>query len=275
MKARPSIAALLLLVPGVALAQAQQPPGTGPGSQYNTAPAASTQPGSQYNTAPAAGGSQYNTGGAGGTSHTLDRSEKEDSGRGFELFYAHVDANFSYANLAAFSGASKSGLGTRDALGAAFGVSAGVRVLLFTFGLRGRLHTLSNFNLWQANAVVGLHLPIRSLDLYGEVFGGYSAANAFGEGTLAEAIRQPATREGVAAMGGNVGLGFGADYYLNQYFSLGGGVTAESLLLTRSKLGAAPSDSAEVASHPLFSDSAALAGIGITAGLRVGLHLGL
>lgn len=209
------------------------------------------------------------------TTNLLNRSEKEDSGRGFELFYAHLDGNFSYASLAAFSGQNKSGLSTHSAIGGAYGVSAGVRVLLFTFGLRGRLHTLTNYNLWQANAVVGFHIPIDMLDLYGEVYGGYSVANSFSEDSVAATVRAAAVREGIAALGGNAGIGIGADYYLNKYFSLGGGVNAESLFLTRGKLSAQPGDDAGVSGHPLFAGAAGMVGLGVTAGVRIGLHLGL
>lgn len=223
---------------------------------------------------PPAGQQQYQTT-TSSTARALDQSEQEDSGRGFELFYGHLDAGFSYQNLAAFSGAGELGLDTQDAVGAAFGAGAGVRLFLFTLGLRGRLHTLSSFNLWQANAVLGLHIPISSLDLYGELFGGYSVANSFGSGTIPAAVRDPADRAGVAALGGNVGLGFGADYYFNQYVSLGGGVTGETLLLSRGKLTAPEGSSEAVRQNALFADSAALAGVGLVASLRLGFHLGL
>jgi len=257
----------LLTASGTAAAQNQydtRPTGTQPGGTQplGTQPGG-TQPSGQYQTSTST------------TSQHLDRSEQDDSGRGFELFYGHLDAGFSYQNLAAFSGGDKLGLTSKDAVGAAFGAGAGVRLLLFTLGVRGRLHTLSSFNLWQANAVLGLHVPISSLDLYGEIFGGYSAANSFGSGTIPAAVRDPADRAGVAAVGGNAGVGFGLDYYFNQYVSLGGGVTGEALLLSRKKLELPGGSSAEVQNNALFTDSAALAGVGVVASLRLGFHLGL
>lgn len=241
-----------------------------PYGQYSTAP-----PG-QYGTAPAGNPAAPPTPNAGtGTTQQLDQSEKEDSGRGLELLYAHVDAGFSYQNLAAFSGSDKIGLATKDAVGAAFGVGAGVRLFLFTLGVRGRLHTLSAFNLYQANAVLGLHVPISSLDLYGELYGGYSAANSFGSGSIPAAVRDPADKAGISAQGGNVGLGFGLDYYFNPYVSLGGGVTGETLLLVRNQVDAPAGSSDALRGNSLFADSAALAGVGVVASLRLGFHLGL
>lgn len=259
-----ALCAVGLVLPSAALAQ----------NQYDTRPAQpapGTSAPSNPGTPPA---NQYQNNGS-ATARQLDQSESDDSGRGFELFYGHLDAGFSYQNLAAFSGGDKLGLDTKDAVGAAFGVGAGVRLFLFTLGVRGRLHTLSAFKLWQANAVLGLHIPISSLDLYGELFGGYSVANSFGSDSISTAVRDPADRAGVAALGGNVGLGLGADYYFNQYLSLGGGVTGETLLLSRGKLDTPSGSSEAVARHALFADSAALAGVGIVASLRFGLHLGL
>ena len=262
-------AAFLAVVLGASAASAQnvvQPTG-----QYSTAPSG------QYSTAPASAPpttTTTTTTSSSATARQLDESEKDDSGRGFELLYAHVDAGFSYQNLAAFSGGDKIGLSTKDAVGAAFGVGAGVRLFLFTLGVRGRLHTLSAFNLWQGNAVLGLHVPISSLDLYGELYGGYSVANSFGSGSIPAAVRDVADKAGVSAQGGNVGLGFGLDYYFNQYVSLGGGVTGETLLLVRNQVDA-PASNTAVRSNALFSDSAALAGVGIVGSVRLGFHLGL
>lgn len=260
-------AAALAVLLGSSSALAQnvvQPTGqynTAPTGQYSTAPAGSPQPSPSPSPSPS-------------TSQQLDQSEKEDSGRGFELFYGRVDAGFSYQNLAAFSGGDKLGLSSKDGVGAAFSAGAGVRLLLFTLGLRGRVHTLSAFNLWQANAVIGAHLPISSLDFYGELYGGYSAANSFGSGSIPSAVRDVG-KAGVSAQGGNVGLGVGVDYYVTPYLSLGGGLSGETLLLVRNKLDAPIAAPAAVRSSALFADSAALAGVGFVASLRLGLHLGL
>ncbi len=265
-------AAALAVLLGTSSALAQnvvQPTGqynTAPTGQYSTAPAGSPQPAPTTTTSTSTSTS---------TTQQLDQSEKEDSGRGFELFYGRVDAGFSYQNLAAFSGGDKLGLSSKDGVGAAFSAGAGVRLLLFTLGLRGRVHTLSAFNLWQANAVIGAHLPISSLDFYGELYGGYSAANSFGSGSIPSAVRDVAGKAGVSAQGGNVGLGVGVDYYVTPYLSLGGGLSGETLLLVRNKLDAPVAAPAEVRSSALFADSAALAGVGFVASLRLGLHLGL
>lgn len=268
MRAAVPVVLAVTLAAGTAAAQnVVQPTG-----QYSTAP------GGQYSTAPApqAGtASTASTAGTGSTQQQLDQSEQNDSGRGLELFYARVDAGFSYQNLTAFSGSDKIGLATKDAVGAAFGAGAGVRLFLFTLGVRGRLHTLSAFNLWQANAVLGLHVPISSLDLYGELYGGYSAANSFGTGSIPAAVRDPADQAGISAQGGNVGVGLGLDYYLNPHVSLGGGVTGETLLLVRNQVDAPSGSSDAVRNNSLFADSAAVAGVGVVASLRLGLHLGL
>lgn len=284
------VAVAASLLPGLAAAQAHSTVPTD--SRYSTSPSGgstSTAPGTDapWNGSGPSGGStydtsgstQYNTSSSGTTEQRLRDSEKADSGRGLELVWLRAEGAFSYVNTAAFAGGDRIGLTKSESVGPMVGVGAGLRLFVLTLGVRGRLHTLSAFNLWQANLVAAVHIPISSLDLWVDLHGGYSAANAFSSDSvlMPQGLSNPYAD--VSLKGGNVGLGVGFDYYLNRFVSVGLGVTGETLLLSRGKLSLpdnlSSGDRSALENLALYQDSAGLAGIGIAGGLRVGLHFGL
>src|SRR5262249_60046743 len=61
-----------------------------------------------------------------------------------------------------------------SSLGPMFSLGAGVRFLIFTAGVRAKLHQLSTFNLWQLNAEAAFHFTETKFDPYLGAHVGYS-----------------------------------------------------------------------------------------------------
>src|SRR5262249_746380 len=143
------------------------------------------------------------------TVQTLQASEREDSGRNFELIYAKGEAGGSYVNMTSFS-QSQLALTPTQSAGGTFAVPAGVRLLSFTIGARARMNALADWTLWQIDGEVGLHVPIGRLDPYFALYGGYAFT-----GALATGLADQATVHGFDA-----GLSLGGDYYFTSLLSL-------------------------------------------------------
>ena len=111
----------------------------------------------------------------------------------------------------------------------------GLRVMTFTFGLRGRLLAVSgdsdvgtdaSLNLWSLNLETGFRIPLGRLEPHLVLGAGYSAV-----GGLGDAI--PGLAEGLDISGANVRGGLGLTYYATPALSIGGQATAEALFLNR------------------------------------------
>jgi hypothetical protein len=209
----------------------------------------------------------------------LDQAEQDDSGRGFELVWLRAEAGFSHINMASFS-ADKLALEKTSSAGGVFGVSAGLRFVLLTLGARLRSHQLSAFSLWQINGVIGLAIPISSLDFSITAHGGYSFVGRLNSASLgANGGGVTDAQNGVSVTGFNAGVGAALDYYITPMISLGGGVTGEALFLKRPPA-AIPADvppdvRAMIEQSDLYKNSGRSVGFGFTAGARIGLHFGI
>lgn len=193
------------------------------------------------------------------TEERLERAEREDSGRGLEFFYANAGAAFSAVGLTTLNDSDLAVAGT-SAVGGAFDAGLGLRLLILSFGPRLRYHKLTEFDLWQINGEVNLHIPISRLDLNFGVHGGYSFIGSFAAGALGAGADPDAVR----VRGFDVGLQLGLDYYLTPHFSLGGDVSAEVLAMSRPALARS--------TDPAFGTSGGAVGLGGLVGVRAGLH---
>lgn len=205
------------------------------------------------------------------TQQQLEESEKEDSGRNFELFWVRGELGGSYLNLQQFD---PNSLSIQKDSGGAFstGIAAGLRLLIFTFGPRFRYHA-GAINFAQIDGELGFHFGSAKFDPFISLHGGYSFLV---NGDVATAASD------VSVRGFNAGMSFGFDYYLTSLFSLGFGLTGEALFLKRppvdlpagfNSLPAA--EQARIKNDPLYANSASSAGLGITGALQLGLHFGL
>ncbi|MFO0675345.1 MAG: hypothetical protein U0169_02350 [Polyangiaceae bacterium] len=200
------------------------------------------------------------------TASTLSRAEKEDSGRGLEWVYANAEVGAGLVASEAFANDAV-GLQNLTAVGPMFGVGAGVRLLVLTFGARFRVHALSPFTLAQIDAEAGFHVPLGKWDPYVALRGGYDFTLAMGDGAFSP-LTLPSKND-VAYRGFNLGLSGGCDYYLSSLFSVGADVTFDTLFLSRPRV-AAPTPT--VAAEPLYARDGSTAGIGLALSLHAGLH---
>ncbi len=209
---------------------------------------------------------------------------KEDDSRLHELFFVTGEFGPSYANMRTFS---VENLGITNADGGGFmaGIGAGLRITVLSLGVKVRWHKLSPFNLVQANGELLFKIPVSSVDIIIGAHGGYS-----GVGSLNDLFSSPAANsattadqltKNVSVKGWNAGLDLGFDYFVNNYFSLGLGLTGDFLYLQRPKSATPdgfdqlpPEVQAEYLNSDVYKYDGKSAGFGVTGALRVGIHLG-
>lgn len=211
----------------------------------------------------------------------LDRAEREDSGRGFELFWVDGTLGGSYIDMRQFSQSSLQ-VENASSAGPAFSLGAGVRFVVLVLGARARYNALSAFNMWQINGEVGLKFPIKSFDLLIGGHGGYSFVGRLGDASVATNTSTPASTDAVKIRGFNAGLDFALDYFASSLFSVGVGATADFLFLNRPPADLPsqfatlpPAQQAAIQNDPLYKASGTSLGLELGVGLRLGLHFGL
>jgi hypothetical protein len=195
----------------------------------------------------------------------LEKADQEDSGRGLEWIWLNAEIGGEHLGLQT--------LKSNDLLdpklvkttqtGLLYGAGLGVRILVFTAGVRFRLGSFSEWQLWTLNAEGGLRIPIGDLEPYFTVGGGYASLGSFS--TTAPASSKADVK------GFNARIGAGLDYYLSNTFSLGANLTGEMLFLSRSKVsGAAASTSGNEAA--IYAKDGSGIGAGATLTAVAGLH---
>ncbi len=283
------LALSILLVSTAAAAQDLQPPPpmTGPQQQQQTAPPPPPPPQDQQQQqlAPPPPIQQTPPPPQQSTEQKLDESKKEDSGRGLEFLYVNAQIGAVFDALGTFNNSLQ--IQQTNAGGAMLGAEAGVRFLFLTLGARFRYETLpSAFNIWQLDAVLGFHVSSGKMDIAVSGYGGYSAIgsldpNSFNASQIApcSTCTQQDAANGFSTKGANVVIGFGADYYLAKFFSIGIEGNFEFLFLHRDPLpipaacAADPTCTAAVQSNTLYSKSGDATGIGVLGSLHLALHI--
>jgi hypothetical protein len=211
----------------------------------------------------------------------LDRAEREDSGRKFELLWLDGSIGGSYIDMRQIS-ASSFAVEKSSAGGPAFSLGAGLRFVVLVVGVRARYNALSSFNMWQLNGELGLKFPIKSFDLLIGGHGGYSFVGRLGDAALATNTSTPTNADAVKIRGVNAGLDLALDYYVSPTFSIGVGGVADVLFLSRppadlpagfSQLPQAQQD--QIKNDPLYQATGSSIGLELAGGLRLGLHFGL
>jgi hypothetical protein len=215
------------------------------------------------------------------TEKTLDEGEKKDTGRGLEWVWLNAEAGGSYINMAQFN-STTFGVTNTKSEGGMFGLGAGIRLFIFTLGVRARLHELSAFNLWQVDGELGVHIPLGHFDPYISLHAGYSFVGTFG----ADAFGTPALPGGTAVAsspdvsvhGVNAGVSIGFDYYFNHFISIGIDGTADALFLQRPPAalpdGLTQSDVMMLPPQfqQLYNNSGSSVGFGLAASGHLGIH---
>ncbi|HEY8075003.1 MAG TPA: hypothetical protein VIF62_12855 [Labilithrix sp.] len=217
------------------------------------------------------------------TQEDLNKSEKEDSGRSFELFWIDSTLGASYINMTGLNDSTLK-LEKSSAAGPAFDLGLGVRFVVLVLGARLKYNILSAFNMWQLDGQIGLKFPISKLDVLIAGHGGYSFVGSLGDAPQATDTSTPTNKDDVKVRGFNAGLDFGIDYYLSSLFSIGAGGNVDFLFLNRPALplpaavASLPDSNPQkqaVVNDPLYKQSGSSVGFGFGGGLRLGLHFGL
>lgn len=184
----------------------------------------------------------------------LEKADKEDSGRGLEWVWLNVEAGVQHVGLDTFK---SDGLVDPTAVqttqtGFLYGAGLGLRILVFTAGVRFRMASFSDFKLWTLDAEGGLRIPIGSLEPYVNVAAGFASMGALST----DAINSP--------KGFDARIGVGLDWYLSNTFSIGANLSGDVLFLSRSGSG----DS----SNAVYTQDGSSIGAGVTGTGVVGLH---
>ncbi len=211
------------------------------------------------------------------TEKTLDKAEKEDSGRGLEWFFIEPEVGYQWLGMETFK---SDGLtyakqvSTRDE-GLMLGGTAGIRLLILTLGGRARVGMFKDWNVATLNAEVGLHFPLGSVEPYLSFGAGYAFLGAM-----------DATNWGgdVNIRGWDARVGFGLDYYVTPVFTIGAHVSGEALFLSRpgvdlsasgqvgGSTGGTSADQLDDASKKIAAADGSGIGAAATGSLLLGLH---
>jgi hypothetical protein len=195
----------------------------------------------------------------------LEKADQEDSGRGLEWIWLNAEIGGEHLGLQTLKANDllDPKLVKTSQTGLLYGAGVGVRILVFTAGVRFRLGSFSEWQLWTLNLEGGLRIPIGSLEPYFTVGGGYASLGSF-------STSAPASSK-ADVKGFNARVGAGLDYYLSNTFSVGGNLSGDLLFLSRSKVaGASASTSGDEAA--VYAKDGSSIGAGATLTAVVGLH---
>jgi len=162
------------------------------------------------------------------TEERLDASERDDAGRGLSWVYLNAEGGFTYVGLEALKSdrLAPSDIGL-SAPGGLVGVGAGIRLLTFTLGARGRLGLFKDWNLWTIGGEAGMHFPLGALEPHVRIGGGYAFLGSLDQATWGK---------DASVRGFTVNVGTGLDYYVVPSFSVGGQLTGDFLFLSRKEV---------------------------------------
>ncbi|AGP34908.1 hypothetical protein [Sorangium cellulosum] len=203
------------------------------------------------------------------TERRLDDAKKEDSGRGLELIWLNVEGGYENVGLQTFNIDEEeftAGFISSSANGGVLGAGAGVRLLYFTLGARGRVGFFDDWQLFSLGGEVGLHLPLGRLDPHVDLGFGYA-----GLGSFKSAVSGAA--DAIAIRGFYGRISGGLDLYLSPVFSIGANASWELLALTRPGLSTAQIDriKGEAAAAPQQAKADLLAAEGSSVGSALAL----
>lgn len=193
----------------------------------------------------------------------LAEADREDSGRGLEWIWLNAEVGGEHLGLQTLKANQllDTKLVKSTQTGLVYGAGLGVRILVFTAGVRFRLGSFSDWQLWTLNAEGGLRIPLGSLEPYLTIGGGYASLGSFSTSASSKAD----------VKGFNARLGAGLDYYLSNTFSVGANFSGDLLFLSRSAVaGASTSTSGNEAA--VYAKDGSSIGAGATLTAVVGLH---
>jgi hypothetical protein len=167
-----------------------------------------------------------------------EESEKSQIDPKSRLVWIDAEAGFASANLSTFTenfDQFSVGFLPRSGIGPSFGAGAGIRIVFFTLGVRGRVasftdtdpsHDVHGWTMASLDGEVGFRAPLGRVEPWMTLGAGYTTLGGFGE-----AVR--GLSSGLNVNGFNTRLGIGFDYFLGKNVSVGASGSGEVLALTR------------------------------------------
>jgi hypothetical protein len=270
----PTLTVAIAWLAAAAPARAQTPPAYPPAAQYPT---------TQYPQPSPTADPPLSTGGLtppptsemrpgeSETLSTLERAEREDSGRGLEFVWIDAEAGYEYLSLQTFKANSLVDADVIEDNGSAYvlGAGAGVRLVFLTLGARFRLARFSDWDLWTLNGEVALHVPVGAFEPSFAFGAGYASLGAFDFGNAVPGF----SGGSVDASGFDARVTAALDWYINPLLSIGAKGSFDVLVLYRE---AAPADSLPPDAPPelleVYANDGDGSGFGVTITGGVAFH---
>jgi hypothetical protein len=167
------------------------------------------------------------------TSQMLDWAKTADSGRGLELLWFDAGGGFEQLGMQTFNGSNQGFVGNlvkTSSSGGVVSASAGVRLLYFTFTVRGAVGVFDSGQLYRVGPEAGFHVPLGNVEPHVSLGLGYAAV-----GDLRDTVGGAAAAS-IGLHGLYARVGVGVDYFVVPAFSLGITATTELLALFRPAL---------------------------------------
>jgi len=208
------------------------------------------------------------------TEANLDRADKEDSGRGLEFVWLNGEVGAETLGLQTFKANNlvDAKLVNSKQTGIMYGAGVGVRLLVFTLGARFRLGNFSDWDLWTLNGEFGLHIPLGRVEPYFNLGAGYASLGSFDSKNIGSNL----SSAGLGAKGLDVRGAFGVDVYLTDTFTVGGNLSGDLLVLSRSgksvAAGATTGTAEQQAAANVYAKDGSSVGAGATLSAVLGLH---
>lgn len=200
-------------------------------------------------------------------------AEQSNTRRG-ELLFLDAELGPSYVAMRALKDGDllDSSRVKSSGFGLSYGAALGVRVREFTIAARYRSGDFSDWQLWTLGVDVATSLRLGRIAPHFGLGAGYASL----DGTYADISRAftPDAAPEVDISGLNVRVHAGADYYVLDWFSVGGTLTGDAFFLRRTGdhlLRTSSSDPNSPVPFPYAMDGSAN-GLGATLSLVLGLH---
>jgi hypothetical protein len=188
------------------------------------------------------------------TQYELEKSEREDSGRGLSFIWIDPEIGGRWYDLGLLGGSNlgEDGGYKEDGFAPSLGLGIGARFLYITGGARFRY----NFSYWTAGLEGALRIPMGTFEPYVFVGGGYLRSLDFED-------KCRGCLDDLVISGGYGAVGGGIDYFLTPVFALGVRLDAEISFVGRDAVPKAMG---------VYTKRGSGVGLSTNAGLHFSLH---
>jgi hypothetical protein len=206
------------------------------------------------------------------------REEWDDTVEAAKAIFVTADLGYTRADMSTLA-ASSMAFDTGSANGLLLGLTGGLRLKDWQYGLKYRVHDASNFTLWSFNASIAYALKPRPVTPIieghlGYVFDQSIDRKVFESSLPAGTILPPDVNVKGLIVGGEAS----ANYWLTSWFRVGAFLGLDFMFLSRERAPTPQSTfgpNQEFNAKPLYSDSGFGVGVNINAGIRGSFEIGI